>query len=82
MSFPDNSEPSPAVEVSFEALSEDALLGVIGDFILREGTEYGHREVAYDQKVNQVLRQIKSGDAKIFYDPNTNSVTLSVDSIK
>lgn len=66
----------PPLEVPVESLSEDALNGVIDNFIQREGTDYGVSEIAYETKMQQVRRQIAKGDVKIVFDPNTESVTL------
>ena len=57
-------------------LSEDALRGVIESFVLREGTDYGERELALEQKVAQVLRQLVRGEARVVYDPATGSVDI------
>jgi uncharacterized protein YheU (UPF0270 family) len=64
------------VEVPFTALSADALQGLVESFVLREGTDYGDREFTHEQKVAQVLRQLETGEARILYDPETESVTL------
>lgn len=64
------------VEVPLEALTADAVKGVIENFILREGTDYGTSEVPYDVKAKQILKQIEKGDVKIAFDPNTETVTL------
>lgn len=69
-------ELAPPVEIPVEALSVDALAGIIDEFILREGTDYGASEVAYSTRTAQVRRQLESGDVKIVFDPNTESVTL------
>lgn len=71
-----NNEIIDPVEIPMEKLSPDALRGVIEDFILREGTDYGLVEVDYERKSIQVLKQIECGDAKIVFDPNTESVSL------
>jgi uncharacterized protein YheU (UPF0270 family) len=34
-------------------------------------------EVGLDRKVDQVLAQIRRGEAKVFFDPVTESVTLN-----
>ena len=47
------------VEVPADALSPEALRGVIEHFVLREGTDYGEREYSLEQKVADVLRQLK-----------------------
>jgi uncharacterized protein YheU (UPF0270 family) len=66
----------PSVAVPAEALSDAALQGVIEEFILRYGTDYGANEVPHDTKIEQVRKQISKGDIKVVFDPNTESVTL------
>jgi len=44
--------------------------------VLREGTEYGEREYTLDEKVAHVEQQLRKGDARIVYDPNTQSVDI------
>jgi uncharacterized protein len=68
--------PTEPVEVPHTLLSADALLGLVESFILREGTDYGAREFTHEQKVAQVMAQLDSGDARIVFDPETESVTL------
>jgi uncharacterized protein YheU (UPF0270 family) len=67
----------PPVEVAPDQLSPQALRGVVEAFVLREGTNYGLREVDFETKVAQVLRQLESGDAQILFDPATESVTIA-----
>ena len=67
--------PEP-VAVPFTELSPDALHGVIDNFILREGTDYGDRVFSHEQKVAQVLRQLERGEARILFDPLDSSVTI------
>jgi uncharacterized protein len=67
--------PDP-VAVPFTELSADALNGVIDNFILREGTDYGDRTFTHEQKVAQVLRQLERGEARILFDPLDSSVTI------
>jgi len=71
--LPGSTEP---VEVPHTALSPEALAGLVESFVLREGTDYGEREFTHAQKVAQVLAQLQRGEARIFYDPQTGSVTL------
>ena len=66
----------PPVDVPSEALSEEALTGLIEAFILREGTDYGSAEISHDTKIGQVRKQLDKGDIKIAFDPNTESVNL------
>ncbi len=64
------------VAVPHEELSEEALRGVIEAFVLREGTDYGERDVPHESKVAQVLRQLERGEARIMFDPLTQSVAI------
>jgi uncharacterized protein YheU (UPF0270 family) len=49
---------------------------VIESFILREGTDYGERELSLDDKVLGVMRLLERGDARIVFDPQTESVDI------
>lgn len=69
-------QQAPPVEVPPEALSAETLDALIESFILREGTDYGSVEVSLDAKMQQIHRQIKKGDIKITFDPNTETVSL------
>jgi uncharacterized protein YheU (UPF0270 family) len=73
-----DADQQPAVEVPHEQLSPEALRGVIESFVLREGTEYGERDVPLDTKIEQVLHQIERGEALIMFDPNTETVDVVV----
>jgi uncharacterized protein len=71
--LPESTEP---VEVPHTALSPDVLERLVESFVLREGTDYGEREFTHAQKVAQVIAQLERGEARILYDPETESVTL------
>ena len=71
-------DPPPPVVVPYTELSADALRGVIESFVLREGTDYGTRDVSLEDKVAQVLRQLKRGEAQIMFDPASESITIVV----
>ena len=74
--WPDDEERPPPVAVPHSELSADALKGVIEAFVLREGTEYGAHDVPLDSKVAQVLRQLERGEARILFDPVTESIDV------
>lgn len=58
------------------SLSTDALQGLIEEFIMREGTDYGWEEVSLATKVAQVKKQIEKGDVVIVFDTSTETVSL------
>ena len=66
--------------VPYTELSDDALRGVLESFVLREGTEYGERDVSLDQKVAQVTRQLQRGEARIVFDPESETIDIVVTS--
>lgn len=70
------SERPESIEVPFRTLSTQALRGVIEAFVLREGTDYGEREILLETKVSQVMRQLERGEARIVFDPRTSSVDI------
>jgi uncharacterized protein YheU (UPF0270 family) len=66
------------IDVPHGELSEEALLGVIESFVLREGTDYGAHDIPHDSKVAQVLRQLERGEARILFDPVTESIDIVI----
>ena len=70
-------QPQPIV-IPHTELSADALRGVLESFVLREGTDYGEREVSLDQKVAQVLRQLERGEAQIIFDAALETIDIVV----
>ena len=62
--------------IPHEQISADALLGLIEEFITREGTDYGETEVSLAQKVEQVKRQLKRGDIVIVFDATSETVSI------
>jgi uncharacterized protein YheU (UPF0270 family) len=46
--------------------------------VLREGTDYGEREISLEQKVAQVLRQLERGEARIIFNAELETVDIVV----
>ena len=65
-----------AVTIPVEALSEDALRGVVEAFVLREGTDYGAREFTLAEKVQHVMSQLRRAEARIVYNPLDQSIDI------
>jgi hypothetical protein len=59
-----------------DQISDDALIGLIEEFITREGTDYGHIELSLATKVDQVKRQLEKEEIFIIFDSTTESVNL------
>ncbi len=62
--------------IPYDQLSKDALDGVIEEFINREGTDYGLQEWSLEEKREQVLSLLRSGEANIVFDHQSQSVSI------
>ena len=65
-----------AVKIPYDQLSPEALHGVIEEFVTRDGTDYGEREVSVETKIGQVLEQIKAGKAVIIFDQESETCNI------
>ena len=64
------------MKIPYTKLSQEALLGVMDAFILREGTDYGHEEITIDQKRSRVLSMLQSGEAEIVFYQESDHVDI------
>jgi uncharacterized protein YheU (UPF0270 family) len=64
------------VLIPLETLSVEACRGVIEAFVLREGTDYGPENHPLDAKCRAVERQLRAGQAQIWFDPVTGTVDI------
>ena len=74
------STQNAAIRVAPDDLEPDTLRAVVESFVLREGTDYGEHETPLEDKVAQVLIQLRRGEAHITFDPATESVNVVVTS--
>ena len=61
-----------------DELSEAALLGVIDAFVLREGTDYGHRDISIDEKRDRVRKLLVNGRAEIRFYPENEFIDIQL----
>lgn len=57
-------------------LSPEARRGILEEFVSREGTDYGPVEASFDEKVEDVERQLASGEARIVFDTVEKTVHI------
>jgi len=62
--------------IPVEAITSEALRNVIEEFVTRDGTDYGRSERSLEDKVRDVMRQLRRGEAKIVFDPDTETVNV------
>jgi len=72
----EEAEKTEPVEIPPDSLSAEALLALIESFVAREGTDYGEVERSLAEKVADVRRQLERGEARIEFDPLTESVGI------
>lgn len=53
--------------IPWEQIDPETLYNLIESFVLREGTDYGEQEKSLAQKVEDVKRQLKSGEAVVVW---------------
>jgi uncharacterized protein len=69
-------DEAPCVEVPVSRLSDELVTALIDDFVLREGTDYGHQEITLAAKRAQVRAQLHAGTAAILFEPSTETCTI------
>ena len=67
--------PEPVV-VPYTELAADLLHAVVESYVLREGTDYGEKEFSLEEKVAHVISRLKRGEARIVFDPGTETVSI------
>lgn len=64
------------VIVPKEKLSKEALSALIEEYILREGTDYGHSEKSLEQKKESIMKQLNQKHIQIVFSSLTENCTL------
>jgi uncharacterized protein YheU (UPF0270 family) len=68
---PDQNEEG--IEIPFEQINPDTLLNMIGEFVTREWSDPADSGYTLEEKVGQVLQQLKARTAKVVYDITTET---------
>ncbi len=64
------------IQIVPSQLSKIALEGLIKEFILREGTDYGLKTYTIEEKIEKIQKQLNSGRVVIVYDTVLETTTL------
>lgn len=64
------------VLVPFQRLQADVLQGLLEEYVSRDGTDYGERERTLEEKVAQLLRQLRADELQILYDVDSEQWDL------
>jgi uncharacterized protein len=72
----DERDEDSGVEIPLDRLGDEVVTAIIDDFVLREGTDYGHADIDLETKRRQVRAQLRAGTAVIMFDPATETCTI------
>jgi uncharacterized protein len=62
--------------IPHDRLSQDALLGLIEEFVTRDGTDTGYTDGSLEGSVEMIIRQLNRGDVFIVYDEATETANI------
>ena len=62
--------------IPIDTLAPDTLRNIVESFVLREGTDYGDYQDALEEKVEQVMSQLRSGEAVLLYSEEYETVDI------
>ncbi|MFI5378006.1 MAG: YheU family protein [Tepidisphaerales bacterium] len=64
------------IVIPCDRLRAETLDALIEEFVTRDGAVHGHTDTPIERQIAAVRRQLKSGDAVILYDEETESLTI------
>lgn len=70
------SDEDHGVEVPYTELPPATLRALVEDFVTRDGTDYGTEETPLSTRVEQVYRQLATGQARILFSQRTQTVNI------
>lgn len=62
--------------IPFDSLERETLENVLNDIVSRDGTDYGEYDLSLEQKRDQALRALKSGEAVLLFDTESETIQL------
>ena len=69
---------SMGTKIPLDQLRPEVLRNLVEEFVTRDGTDYGAVERSVADKIDSVLEQLRSGEARIFFDPETETTNIVV----
>jgi uncharacterized protein YheU (UPF0270 family) len=64
------------IEIPFARIDPETLQRMIEEFVSRDGADWDESGCALEDKVRQVLRQLRDGQVKVVYDQRTQTANL------
>jgi uncharacterized protein YheU (UPF0270 family) len=64
------------MDIPWHELRPETLQALIEEFVTRSGTDYGAQEASLETRVKHVREQLRSGKAKIVFDPESETCDI------
>lgn len=64
------------IEVLYTSLRPATLRAVVEEFVTRDTTDYGDRERTLDEKVEDVMRQLRRAAVRVVFDTKSGTVNI------
>lgn len=64
------------IEIPFARIDPETLRRMIEEFVTRDGADWAESGCALEDKVRQVLRQLRDGQVKVVYDQKSQTANL------
>lgn len=75
---PNDNDDASVTRVAYTALQPATLRALVEEFVTRDTTDYGERERTLEDKVEDVMRQLRRGQAQIVFDAESGTVNVVV----
>jgi hypothetical protein len=66
------------IDVPYERLDPETLRNVIEEFVTRDGADWGEAGGTLEEKVGQVMQQLRSRKVKIVFELNSETTNIVV----
>lgn len=74
----ENAAPEEGVEVPYQQIDPDTLRRMIQEFVSRDGADWAELGCTLEDKVEQVLQQLRNKQVKVVFDLKSATVNLIV----
>ena len=64
------------IEVPWQEIAPDTLRALVEEYVTRDGTDYGEREVSVARRVEQVMALLRRGELVVVFEPVDESVNI------
>jgi len=71
-----NDQHEEGIEIPYQQINPQTLRRMIQEFVTRDGADWDDPGCSLDDKVEQVLRQLRNNEIKVVFDLTSNTANL------